>query len=624
MKTTLKLALGAVLSAAVIMPAVAQDNFPDVPGEHWAYEALARMKREGLLVGYPDGLFRGNRPASRYEMAVAIHATYAHLKGLIDGINAQIDELKGRSGGGDTQSLRDALTALQNDVNNMKSWGDDVANLKKMASMFEKELASLGVNVEEMKKDLADLEDRVGRLEKNALPLTIHGDVNVLAMGGISSSNRAFLGQDGRLYGVNPFSGGFAGLTQDLNIFHEAALRLAGTNETGPKWGGTIVFANTMPGAGGTGAGIPGAVGVGGFTEAGSSDIWVDDLSVTFDTSVGGQGFSAQLGRFGYKVSPYIYQKSDSTPYYANERWDDGKWRMDGANLGFKFGAGNLNVLFGREAGLTTSNGIPLQLQPGAAGAFAGTMMGAHLAVPVMENGKVNLAYIWRESNGPIGGNFGRQEVFGGDVNMNWQNFWLGAGYSQSNIKVGGLKVTKNNYAWNVNGGWKGDRWGLEAGYREIMPDFTAPGDWGRIGFLYNLTDHRGFNVGAHFSLSDSTTLRASGEFYEGSNKVGVLGGPALVTGDKINRYTASLDYKLNDAWSAMLGGEWVDLNWAGATPTDKMRWYNVGFGYAMSEMAKLNFMWQMSDHAGAAGSPIFGTTKFTGSLITTQLTVKF
>ena len=44
MKNTLKYALGAVLTAALVAPAMAQDNFPDVPENHWAYEALAKMK----------------------------------------------------------------------------------------------------------------------------------------------------------------------------------------------------------------------------------------------------------------------------------------------------------------------------------------------------------------------------------------------------------------------------------------------------------------------------------------------------------------------------------------------------------------------------------------------------
>src|SRR5271157_2252125 len=93
MNRTLKYALGAVLTTAMVIPAFAQDNFPDVPDNHWAYEALKNMKKDGLLVGYPDGLFRGARPASRYELAVAIHATYQRLKSLTDGLDTQIKAL---------------------------------------------------------------------------------------------------------------------------------------------------------------------------------------------------------------------------------------------------------------------------------------------------------------------------------------------------------------------------------------------------------------------------------------------------------------------------------------------------------------------------------------------------
>jgi hypothetical protein len=126
MKRTFKYALSAILTAAIVMPAMAsQDNFPDVPDNHWAFEALQRLKKDGILVGYPDGLFRGNRPASRYELAVAIHAAYTNLKSVTDGLDSQIkalgDKLNGVATTADVQNLRDALTALQNDVNGMKS-----------------------------------------------------------------------------------------------------------------------------------------------------------------------------------------------------------------------------------------------------------------------------------------------------------------------------------------------------------------------------------------------------------------------------------------------------------------------------------------------------------------------
>ncbi|MBN8690050.1 MAG: S-layer homology domain-containing protein, partial [Armatimonadetes bacterium] len=56
MKTrTLKLALAVATTTLFVVPAMAQDNFPDVPENHWAFEAIENLKREGILVGYPDG-----------------------------------------------------------------------------------------------------------------------------------------------------------------------------------------------------------------------------------------------------------------------------------------------------------------------------------------------------------------------------------------------------------------------------------------------------------------------------------------------------------------------------------------------------------------------------------------
>src|SRR3954471_8410881 len=99
MNRTFKYALSAALSALIIVPALAQDNFPDVNESHWAFKDLLRMKQEGLLVGYPDGLFRGNRPASRYELAVACHAVWANLKSITDGLKSQIDDLNSKMAG---------------------------------------------------------------------------------------------------------------------------------------------------------------------------------------------------------------------------------------------------------------------------------------------------------------------------------------------------------------------------------------------------------------------------------------------------------------------------------------------------------------------------------------------
>ena len=47
--------------------------FPDVPEHHWAYEYIGRLAAAGIVEGYPDGMFNGNRMMSRYEFAAMLY-----------------------------------------------------------------------------------------------------------------------------------------------------------------------------------------------------------------------------------------------------------------------------------------------------------------------------------------------------------------------------------------------------------------------------------------------------------------------------------------------------------------------------------------------------------------------
>ena len=47
--------------------------FPDVPTNHWAYEAVSDLSRRGLVEGYPDGTFGGDRMLTRYEFAQIVY-----------------------------------------------------------------------------------------------------------------------------------------------------------------------------------------------------------------------------------------------------------------------------------------------------------------------------------------------------------------------------------------------------------------------------------------------------------------------------------------------------------------------------------------------------------------------
>jgi len=676
MKRTLKYALSAVLTAAMVVPAMAQDNFPDVPDNHWAFEALARMKREGLLVGYPDGLFRGSRMASRYELAVAVHATYANLKGLIDGLQSQIDAIKNAQSGptgefatkADLDNLRQALTALQNDVNALRT--QDIADLRRMATTFERELNSLGVDVQAMKKDLADLQDRVSALEKRKLPVDISGDVNFVALGGYSDDDTWGLSVDGRPLGVprdNPNGQGLAGATRDLSIWHEAAVTLTGTNEEGPKWSGTFVYGNMLsngvPTFGGpiefNGMGNQGRTNPGQpFYDGTAGQFYIQDLSVAFDTSVFGLGFNAEIGRVGYKVSPMMFQRPDTTPYYSNDRWDNGEWRFDGVVLGFNFGSAKLNVFGGRNSNRQSSDGT--DINPMAAGradsSFLGSStapgfggrpvglsqnfmqvdqsLGAHLSFPLTDRGSLNLAYLWLDSNNAntsaLIGNSNRVTVYGGDVKFNFGSFAVDAGYSKSDTSYNTENTnTDDNAAMFANIGYDANRWGLKVGFKQIDPLYGAPGDWGRIGIWWNPVDIKGVNGSAWFNLNNDIRLAASGGSYMGTESD--LPG-SLTEDDKVNHFTVGLEYKMATNYDLAFGYE--EVRWdltngtSGGNGDPIERWYNIGFGWSLSDKAKLKFLWQINDYK-AIGTPSFFVPGPAGSvakggLITTQLSVKF
>lgn len=81
--------------------------FGDVPDEHWARDAVANLAAKGLVEGYPDGTFKGDRAATRYEMAMVIarflakndqeHATFAtkaDLEELRKLVQEYLDEIE--------------------------------------------------------------------------------------------------------------------------------------------------------------------------------------------------------------------------------------------------------------------------------------------------------------------------------------------------------------------------------------------------------------------------------------------------------------------------------------------------------------------------------------------------
>ena len=659
MKRSTKLALSLVLAVGTVAPAFAQDNFPDVPANHWAYEALARMKRDGLLVGYPDGLYRGGRPASRYELAVAMHAVYTNLKNITDGLDAQIRALQGNNpSAGDIQALKDAVAALQADVAAMKGYGDDIAALKRAAETFDRELKSLGVDVEAMKKDLLDLSGRVKALEDKKPAIEISGDVNLLILAGNSSGNRPGLNQDGRLVGVSA-NGGPAGLDRDFNVLHEAAFTFAGTNPSGVKFTGTAVIGNLLPNFGSQSV-LP----AGRYSDAGLEDIYIQNLEASFDTKfpfISG-GVGVKVGRIGEKVSPYLFQRIDNTSFYSNERWDNGKYAIDGAAADFKlFGASvggfvgrssdratvqsnDLNqIVLGnnRVAGNSTLSGLPAggvgTSQENVLGGLANTsdvdrILGVKAAFPLFKVGNVNLAYLWMDTDNSTNdallgsGGSNRVEVYGGDVDFTFGRIKVGGSLNQSVVKENSTAVQSSyGTAFDAKVGVNFNKFNVYGKYREVAADYVAPGDWGRLGILRNPAGIRGFQFGGSLNISDLLVLSGSGEVDSGLDQGGDLV-PQLFDGNtEINNYAVRLDYKFSP--NVSLFGQYENTRFGGLVNsnggTARYNFATLGVGYGLSERAKLNVSYQYGDVDNEAFL-VNGGDRYKGGLLSTQLTIKF
>ena len=116
MKKILALAAVAALTAGV--SAYAANPFSDVTADDWAYQAVSDLSAQGVVEGYPDGTFKGERNMTRYELAQIV----ARLMAKEDQLNAQ-----------------------------------QQATLDKLAGEYADELANLGVRV-------ANLEKKVGNI----------------------------------------------------------------------------------------------------------------------------------------------------------------------------------------------------------------------------------------------------------------------------------------------------------------------------------------------------------------------------------------------------------------------------------------------------------------------------
>jgi hypothetical protein len=555
-----------------------------------------------------------------------------------------------------------------------------------------------------MKKDIASLDARVTDLERRRLVFNINGDINALVLTGYGISNRYGLTVDARPTGVKRrLTAGPSGpgdpicdnkLFEDLTILHESAITLTSNDLwDGPRFRATYVFGNmtdfvprpTRPNGGGP-FGNQSTVLPNVPFDNGLASWYMQELGITYDFNLGGATLSADIGRVGYKISPYIFQRPDNSPYFHNPRWDNGKWAIDGGIISLDFGSAAIDLFAGRVAAQETTGGTSLNpmfagatessyapfilggfgVFTGSAGAGFGTrpagqykfgeilidrVAGANLNIPIGEMGGINLAYVYLASNNfaPVSTTAGivynTIETIGGNIDLKFNNFAFRGSVAQTNLLDGSSRRnTRNNIAWDANLGYEGGIWGANVGYKYIEPRFNAAGDWGRIGIWWNPTDIQGVYGGLYVNPVQNLTLGGTFGFYRGLGKNLTPLTPSAppyigtFTGDQINTFTVGLGYNFNPKFSIDLGYEWVEYRFDSArvfpfyplVGKPREQWFNVGFTYNMNDNSMVRFLWQLSDYTGDNLNEwtLYGPNGLNGigrgGLISTQLSVRF
>lgn len=130
MKKTLLLAMTTAMG--ITASAYAANPFSDVPAGHWAYDAVNKLAAEGVVEGYPDGTYGGDRLMTRYEMAQIV------AKAMAKGAN--VDRLAAEFAG-ELDSLGVRVANLEKKSDNVRitgqiryEYGDRSGDLKEKNS----------------------------------------------------------------------------------------------------------------------------------------------------------------------------------------------------------------------------------------------------------------------------------------------------------------------------------------------------------------------------------------------------------------------------------------------------------------------------------------------------------
>jgi len=639
-----------VIAVLVLMaPAFAQGPFNDVPTDHWAYDAVNTLQKDGIVIGYPDGTFGGKRAMSRYEFATAIARILPMLQP-------------------DTSSFatKAELAELKNSLPDFNTFATkaDVDALKKLVDEFRDELAALGVDVDALKRDVAALCARVDALEAEQKRVRFTGDVNVFGIT-TSASDGDPIDLDQRNLGAvdagDVEDGNRNVLLRNIGVVQDFDLTITGRVSQTTTAVATINYGNYLN--------YLSFVDdyVGGFRPTSN-----DFNAVPTDPATGGtlaDNFfpyylyintglckgSITVGRFPIQWTPYTLKKIDVDSYTTILKTDDGNYPMDGIKAAYNFGGGVDVAVFAAKNNQNDFLLNGLTGQPTLADAnFTTHELGGHsvggLVAPITQSagvratigtpwkGVLGLTYYqaWSEPLWSASVANDQAQVYGADLNIPIGEFGFVGSWTKSNALandrvVGAIDVDDDNNAWDGRFSGTFGKLNAAAGYKQIERNFAAAGAWDKIGRWTNPTNVKGPYVDFAYPIARKLKVALNGEFLTVIDNVNIDNAFALRDDDTVTKAEAGLKWGVSKSNSVDLGYQWVqwDPDLAGQDETIES-YLTIGWAHQFSANAGMKIGYQyinVNTGIGAVpyGIPAPGTNgDYRGGVAVAQFGVTF
>lgn len=629
MKKIVMLLVVAVLLSAV--PVFAQGPFTDVPTDHWAYDAVNTLQKDGILIGYPDGTFGGKRTLTRYEFATAV----ARLAQYIEGIETPV---AGKAGVTEAE-LQQALQgyAKTSELPQNFATKADVEAISKLVNEFRDELAALGVDVDALKRDVAALNARVCALEAMVKRVQIYGDATVFAIAGSSTEGQAFDLDNRALNSL-----------RDITTVRDIDLKVVGRVSDSTTFNTTINYGNYLNYLGAVDDYVSGFRPVNktdlsgndaGF-DGGASAAFAKDFTDTFFPYYGyidsglGKG-SLTVGRFPLQFTPYTLKMIDVDSYTNIMKTSDGNYPVDGAKLAYNFGGVDLTLFAVKnDSNDYLANGLTaipnaglyqlLGIDNHAVGGLAEVTQtaGARVVVGTPFNGVLGGTFYqaWDRNAYYNGEDYDQARVFGADLaipvpflfNSNLTASWTQSDTLAASGAIVG-DITDNNAAWDAKLNFGFGKLGFGAGYKSIDGGFAAAGAWDKIGQWTNPVNIKGPYADIVYPFGEKIKFMANGEFLTLKDAASpadaaLLGGFGTSNDDEIIKAEAGLKWGFSCKNALDVSYQWVKFSPDSALDSGTEQYLTVGWSYQVNPNAALRLGYQWINWNGGDDSIVYGS----------------